>query len=69
MGRNAMISRKARKLVPARELLQALTPAEMTEVSGGGHRPEHGGHDKHDKHGGHSKHRRDRRHHKRHWHL
>ena len=31
-----MISRKARKLVPAREQLQALTPAELTEVSGGG---------------------------------
>jgi hypothetical protein len=31
-----MISRKAQKLVPAREQLQALTPAELTEVSGGG---------------------------------
>ena len=31
-----MISRKAKKLVPAREQLQALTPAELTEVSGGG---------------------------------
>jgi hypothetical protein len=30
-----MISRKAKKLVPAREQLQALTPAELTEVSGG----------------------------------
>jgi hypothetical protein len=36
MGRNVMISRKAQKLVPAREQLQALTPAELTEVSGGG---------------------------------
>jgi hypothetical protein len=31
-----MISRKAEKLVLARERLQALTPAELTEVSGGG---------------------------------
>ena len=31
-----MISRKAKKLVLAREQLQALTPAELTEVSGGG---------------------------------
>ena len=31
-----MISRKAKKLVPAREQLQVLTPAELTEVSGGG---------------------------------
>jgi hypothetical protein len=30
-----MISRKAKKLVLAREQLQALTPAELTEVSGG----------------------------------
>ena len=30
-----MISRKAKKLVPVRKLLQALTPAELTEVSGG----------------------------------
>jgi hypothetical protein len=36
MGRNVMISRKAKKLVPAREQLQALTPAELAEVSGGG---------------------------------
>ena len=64
-----MISRKAKKLVPARERLQALTPAEMTEVSGG-HRPGHGGHDRHgrhDRHGGHDRHRRHRWHHKRHW--
>ena len=63
-----MISRKAKKLVPARERLQALTPAEMTEVSGGHRRPGHGEHDRHgghDKHGGHRKHRRDRWHHKR----
>ena len=40
-----MISRKAKKLVPAREQLQALTPAELTEVSGGrqDHRPGGGG--------------------------
>ena len=31
-----MISRKAKKLVLAREQLQTLTPAELTEVSGGG---------------------------------
>ncbi len=37
-----MISRKAKKLVPAREQLQALTPAEMTEVSGGRRPPHHG---------------------------
>jgi len=30
-----MISRKAKNLVPAREQLQVLTPAELTEVSGG----------------------------------
>ena len=30
-----MISRQAKKLVPAREQLPALTPAELTEVSGG----------------------------------
>ena len=43
-----MVSRKAKKLAPAREQLQALTPAELTEVSGGGdshhgHRPRGGG--------------------------
>ena len=31
-----MISLKAKKPVPATEQLQALTPAELTEVSGGG---------------------------------
>jgi hypothetical protein len=36
MRGNVMISRQAKKLVPAREQLQALTPAELTEVSGGG---------------------------------
>ena len=30
-----MISRKSKKPVPVREQLQALTPAELTEVSGG----------------------------------
>jgi hypothetical protein len=30
-----MISRKANNLVPAKEQLQTLTPAELTEVSGG----------------------------------
>jgi hypothetical protein len=30
-----MISRKAKNLVPAREQLEALTPAELTQVSGG----------------------------------
>ena len=30
-----MISRQAKKLAPAREQLQTLTPAELTEVSGG----------------------------------
>jgi len=30
-----MFSRRAKKLVLARERLQALTPAELTEVSGG----------------------------------
>ena len=34
-----MISRKAEKLVPAREQLQALTPEELAEVSGGGYDP------------------------------
>jgi len=45
-----MISRKANNLVPAKEQLQTLTPAELTEVSGGHgpwgrggwhHRPHH----------------------------
>ncbi len=44
-----MISRKAKKLVLAREQLQALTPAELTEVSGGGHR-KHRHHHKHHHH-------------------
>ena len=35
MRGNVMISRKAKKPVPAREQLQPLTPAELTEVSGG----------------------------------
>jgi hypothetical protein len=34
MRGNVMISRKAKKPVPAREQLQPLTPAELTEVSG-----------------------------------
>jgi len=51
-----MISRKAEKLVPARERLQALTPAELTEVSGG--RPSGHGHGE--------RHHHKRHHHKRH---
>jgi hypothetical protein len=35
MRGNVMISRKAKKPVPATEQLQPLTPAELTEVSGG----------------------------------
>ncbi len=52
-GKRVMISRKAKRLVLAREQLQALTPAELTEVSGGD-----GGRHKHHRH-----HHR-RRHHK-----
>ena len=57
-----MISRKAKKLVPAREQLQALTPAELTEVSGGSRSIR--GHGKHHEHG---HHHHKRHHHKRHW--
>ena len=50
-----MMSRKAKKLVLAREQLQALTPAELTEVSGGdGGRHKH--HHHHHKHHHHKKH-------------
>jgi hypothetical protein len=48
-----MISRKAKKLALAKENLQALTPAELTKVSGGD--------------GG--KHRRHRHHHRHHHHY
>jgi len=46
-----MISRKAKKLVLAREQLRALTPAELTEVSGGGkkHHHHHRHHHRHHK--------------------
>jgi hypothetical protein len=54
-----MISRKPKKLVPAREQLQALTPAELTEVSGGGQ--SHRGHGNHHEHG-HHHHKRHHRH-------
>ena len=53
-----MISRQAKKLVLARERLQTLTPAELTEVSGGG-RPHHGPH--HEKR--HEKKRHEKKHH------
>ena len=56
-----MISRKAKKLVPAREQLQALTPAELTEVSGG--RQSTHGH----KHHEHGRHHHKRHHHKHHY--
>ena len=61
-----MISRKAKKLVPAREQLQALTPAELTEVSGGrqDHRPGGGG----EGGGGDRRHHHRRHHHRRHHH-
>ena len=60
MGR-VMISRKSKKLVPAREQLQALTPAELTEVSGGRQsKHPHGGHHEHGHH--------HKRHHHRHHH-
>lgn len=56
-----MISRKSKKLVPAREQLQALTPAELTEVSGGRQsKHPHGGHHEHGHH--------HKRHHHRHHH-
>jgi hypothetical protein len=45
MRGNVMISRKAKNLVPAREQLQALTPAELTAVSGGGGGGDWGGGD------------------------
>jgi hypothetical protein len=45
-----MISSKAKKLVLAREKLQTLTPAELTEVSGGWKPPKHHHHRKHRKH-------------------
>jgi hypothetical protein len=48
-----MISRRAKKLVPARERLQALTPAELAEVSGG-HAADH--YHRHRKHHRHHKH-------------
>jgi hypothetical protein len=34
--RREMMSRRAKRLVMAREQLEELTPAELTEVSGGG---------------------------------
>ena len=43
-----MISSKAKKPVLAREKLQTLTPAELTEVSGGWKPPKH--HHHHRKH-------------------
>ena len=42
-----MISRQAKKLVLARERLQTLTPAELTEVSGGGGEPPRERHERH----------------------
>ena len=45
-----MISRKAKKLVLAREQLRALTPAELTEVSGGGKKHHHHHHRHHHRH-------------------
>lgn len=45
-----MISSKAKKLVLAREQLQTLTPAELTEVSGGDGKPRKHYHRKHRKH-------------------
>ena len=53
-----MRTRKAQKLALARERLQTLTPAELTEVSGGnGHEHHHDHHDHHHEH-----HRRHRHH-------
>jgi hypothetical protein len=49
-----MRTRKTEKLALAKEQLQTLTPAELTEVSGGN------GHDHHHHHHHH-------RHHRRHW--
>ena len=53
-----MISSKAKKLVLAREKLQTLTPAELTEVSGGGGEPRR----KHHEHREQRKQRKHRRH-------
>jgi hypothetical protein len=54
-----MRTRKAEKLALAKEQLQTLTPAELTEVSGGD------GHHHHHHH--HHHHRHHHRHHRRHW--
>ncbi len=64
-----MISRKAKKLVPAREQLQALTPAELAEVSGGGWGPGggDGGWGPGGGDGGWHHHWHHRRHHRWHW--
>ncbi len=56
-----MISLKAKKLVPATEQLQALTPAELTEVSGGGGDGNYNGNPCDGGDGGHG-------HHHHHWH-
>ena len=56
-----MLSRKAKELVLAREGLQTLTPAELTEVSGGGGEPHRRRRERHE-HREHRKHRRHRKH-------
>jgi hypothetical protein len=51
-----MISRKAKKLALARKNLQVLTPAELTEVSGGdGGKHRHHRHHRHHHHHHHHK--------------
>jgi hypothetical protein len=61
-----MRTRKAEKLALAKEQLQTLTPAELTEVSGGdGHHHHHHNHNHHHHH--HHHHRHHHRHHRRHW--
>lgn len=49
-GKRVMISRKAKKLALAREQLQELTPAELTEVSGGWRFRKHRHHHHHRRH-------------------
>jgi hypothetical protein len=45
-----MRTRKAQKLALAKERLQTLTPAELTEVSGGNGHEHHHDHDHHRRH-------------------
>ena len=61
-----MRTRKAEKQALAKERLQTLTPAELTEVSGGNGPWDHGHHHHHHHHDHHDHHHRHRRHHQHH---